>query len=535
MGGHLFIINGDLTKVACDALLIPTDSERKIEDHWLGFLESRDYTKPDSWKLGDVFLSASDATPHVWLGNIGQPTDSAGFKVFAPTIETFVSQATARLEGIDTGARIYAWPKLRLAVNVIGSGAGGGIGMKGNLTLGLVQTLSELATTHEIDIVLVTWGEKAYAAAQRARRHVIETETSDRETWKFDDRANPELFDAAQGLADEARKRQLVLFIGAGVSAGAGLPTWSQLLRHGAEKAGFDPTHIDLLMGQDYRDRATLIDRRIRATSGGAIESPSQFKTDIAAKLAATQLYSLAHGLLASLPSEEAVTTNFDVLFEQACRIANTDIAVLPNNPRAAGGRWLLKLHGSVEDPDRMVLTRSDYLDMPRRYGALMGLVQGLLMLRKMVFIGYSLRDEDFHELVHEVRAARAGATEVVRGTVLSLAEEPLHDQLWGADLDVIPMIVGDFKNDNSAETALAARELDMFLDLVGYLSTTSASFFLDDTYSDLAAGEKQLRDALITLRASLQNCEPGPVAELVDDFLKGLGATEVPAEPNCG
>lgn len=93
---------------------------------------------------------------------------------------------------------------------------------------------------------------------------------------------------------------------------------------------------------------------------------------------------------------------------------------------------------------------------------------------------------------------------------------------------DVISMIVREFKNDDPAETALAARELDLFLDLVGYLSTTSASFFLDDTYSDLAAGERQLRDALTTLRTSMQEFEPGLVGELVDDFLKSLGANDV-------
>ncbi|MUL67544.1 SIR2 family protein [Mycobacterium sp. CBMA 234] len=526
MGGHLFIINGDLTKVACDALLIPTDSEHKIELHWLGFLESRGYNKPGSWVLGDVFLSASDTTPHIWLGNIGQPANSSGFKAFAPTVRAFVDQAKAQLAAINDDHRIRAWPRKRLAVNVVGSGAGGGVGMKGNLTLGLVQTLSELATTHDVDIVLVTWGEKAYAAAQRARRQVIRTDET--AAWKFHARSNPELFRQAHALADEARKSQLVLFIGAGVSAGVGLPTWARLLREAAEKARFDSAQIPLLAKQDLRDQATLIDRRMRAVAGGPIDGRSQFKADIAEKLSATQPYSLAHGLLASLPGKEAVTTNFDVLFEQACKIADADIAVLPENPHATEGRWLLKLHGGVNDPERMVLTRSDYLEMPRRYGALMGLVQGLLMLRKMVFIGYSLSDEDFHELVDEVRAARAGATEIVRGTVLSLADDPLHKQLWDTDLDVVPMIIGKFSKDDPTETALAARELDLFLDLVGYLSTTSASFFLDDTYSDLAAGEEQLRDSLITLRASLQNCEPGPVAGLVDEFLKGLGATSV-------
>lgn len=526
MGGHLFIINGDLTKVACDALLIPTDTEHKVEDHWRGFLESRRYTKPGPWELGDVFPSVSDTTPHIWLGNIGQSTNGADFEAFAPTVEAFISQAKARLETVDDDERIYAWPKLRLAVNVVGSGAGGGVGMKGNLTLGLVQTLTELATTHDVDIVLVTWGEKAYAAAQRARRQVIGADET--AAWKFHARANPKLLREAHALAGEARKSQLVLFIGAGVSAGVGLPTWAGLLREVAEKAGFDPTQIRLLAKQDVRDQATLIDRRMREANGGPTEGRSQFKADVAAKLSATQPYSLAHGLLASLPSKEAVTTNFDVLFEQACKIADAGIAVLPENPRATDGRWLLKLHGGVDDPERMVLTRSDYLEMPRRYGALMGLVQGLLMLRKMVFIGYSLSDEDFHELVDEVRAARAGANEIVRGTVLSLAEDPLHKQLWDTDLDVVPMIVEELKNGDPAETALAARELDLFLDLVGYLSTTSASFFLDDTYSDLAAGEKELRDSLLKLQASMQTCETGPVAELVDQFLKSLGATDI-------
>ncbi|GAA2435936.1 SIR2 family protein [Mycolicibacterium llatzerense] len=525
MGGHLFVINGDLTKVACDALLIPTDTGLNIEGPWRKFLESRRYSTPESWGLGNAFLAAADQAPHVWLGNIGQLNSSSGFTAFAPTVEAFVEGAKAGLEKVKDADRICGWPKRRLAVNVVGSGAGGGVGMKGDLTLGLVRTLRELATTHDVDIVLVTWGEKAYAAAQQARRQVIDGREA--ETWRFHERANRDLLDAARDLADEARRNQLVLFIGAGVSAGVGLPTWDQLLRDGAEKAGFDSSQIPLFEDQDHRDQATLIDRRMRAISGDPVDGRSQFKTDIAAKLSATQPYSLAHGLLASLPSKEAITTNFDVLFEQACKIADADIAVLPESPRTADGRWLLKLHGSVDAPERMVLTRSDYLEMPRRYGALMGLVQGLLMLRKMVFVGYSLSDEDFHELVDEVRAARAGATEIFRGTVLSLAEDPLQNQLWGTDLDVVPMIVGVFDRKNPTEIALAARELDLFLDLVGYWSTTSASFFLDDTYSDLTAGEQKLRNSLSKLQASMRKCERGPVAELVGEFLHGLGATD--------
>lgn len=36
--GHVFIINGDLTKIACDALLIPTDGAVNITASWRQFL-----------------------------------------------------------------------------------------------------------------------------------------------------------------------------------------------------------------------------------------------------------------------------------------------------------------------------------------------------------------------------------------------------------------------------------------------------------------------------------------------------------------
>lgn len=125
---------------------------------------------------------------------------------------------------------------------------------------------------------------------------------------------------------------------------------------------------------------------------------------------------------------------------------------------------------------------------MPRQYGALMGLVQGLLMMRKMVFVGYSLSDEDFHDLLDEVRAARGdNATDVGRGTVLTLRDDDLERRLWEQDLDTVPVVMGEeYKDDLPG----AARQLELFLDLVGYLATTSAAFFLDESYADPTESE---------------------------------------------
>lgn len=98
---------------------------------------------------------------------------------------------------------------------------------------------------------------------------------------------------------------------------------------------------------------------------------------------------------------------------------------------------------------------------MPRQYGALIGLVQGLLLMRHMLFVGYSLRDEDFHELMYEVRAARGDAAAgASNATVLTLSDDGLERQLWEDDLAIVPMVA---RPDEEVDKSKAARQLEIF------------------------------------------------------------------------
>ncbi|RUP00951.1 MAG: SIR2 family protein [Mycobacterium sp.] len=509
-GGHLFIINGDLNKIACDAVLLPTDVRFKIEPKWDGLISDHRSETFGPWGRRNVIpLSKKHGKPRVWLGNVGQPNSKSKFSDFADVVNDFVVQAGTDAMNDNELQRIYGWPLRRLAVNVVGSGEGGGRGAKGDLTLGLVKALTKLANDCSVDIILVTHGDKAYAAAQWARRkHLDGTDIAD--TWSL----RPELIAKAKELADDAIKRQLVLFIGAGVSAGAGVDTWSGLLESMAIDAGFDDDTRERLKKKDLRDQATLIEAELHTTT-------DSFKKRVADRIAERMHYSLAHGLLASLPSKEAVTTNFDQLFEAA--VGREAIAVLPENPHKTDGRLLLKLHGSVDHYEDMILTRADYLRMPRQYGALMGLVQGLLMMRKMVFVGYSLSDEDFHDLLDEVREARgSNVTDVSRGTVITLRDDPLERRLWQQDLDTIPVACSG--EDHEGDLAIAARQLELFLDLVGYLATPPAAFFLDESYADLTKSESELVEPLNTLVELTADSAPNTVGDQVKTFLTSLG-----------
>ncbi|OBA89089.1 hypothetical protein A5633_07960 [Mycolicibacterium elephantis] len=505
MAGHLFIVHGDLTAIACDAILIPTDAVFDITEAW----QSLDLKPTTGGWAGDtvVKVRANSREPRIWLGNIGKASDATEFKEFVPVLQRFVERAVEDLESTERADWIYPWPKWRLAVNVVGSGYGGARLRKGDLARGLVRALQELADEHDIDIILVTFRDKQYAAAQRARRQVVDPNALDR-TWQFATRG---LAAKARHLADLAIDNRLVLFIGAGVSAGAGLPTWKDLLTNVAADAKVNPQYLKLLDKHDLRDWATLIDRKMGPDK--------DIREAVARVLCGSERYSLQHALLASLPSTEAVTTNFDQLFERASRVADRDLAVLPTHPRTSSTSWLLKLHGSVDNPPGMVLTRSDYLDMPRYHGALMGLVQGLLLTRHMLYVGYSLSDEDFHDLVHEVRAAR-GSSEPGQATMLTLFDDPIQRELWQDDLNVITM------SPERTPVPEAARELELFLDLIGFLSTTSASFFLDPTYDSLSEDEpSELRESLKKIMEITKGAKHDSVAHQVRKFLNGLGA----------
>src|SRR5690606_29873839 len=89
------------------------------------------------------------------------------------------------------------------------------------------------------------------------------------------------------------------------------------------------------LAEKDLRDQATLIESEL-ARRG------IRMRKMVSAALREYRRYSLAHGLLASLPSKEAVTTNFDNLFETAYKSRGRRLAVLPDNPRKTDGHWLL-------------------------------------------------------------------------------------------------------------------------------------------------------------------------------------------------
>lgn len=122
-----------------------------------------------------------------------------------------------------------------------------------------------------------------------------------------------------------------------------------------------------------------------------------------------------AHRAFCSIPFDIVCTTNLDFLLERQydigpryCRpIIDEEQLSVANRD---SGISLLKLHGDVHHPQRLVVTEGDYDGFLENYPLLSTYLASLLIGRTAVLVGYSLDDPDFRQIWHVV-GERLGST----------------------------------------------------------------------------------------------------------------------------
>lgn len=453
------------------------------------------------WPPSGMYLhqAGEGSKPDIWLGDIGRPEDSS-FDHYVERAKNFAKVASERILH-QRGEELAKQGRLPVvAMNVLGSGDGGKRSQRGALLSALIPAFVQIAEEEGVDVILVCYGPVMYSAAQSVRRKVLDS-GSETSQWSELDLL---LEKKAKELSEKAKRGELVLFVGAGISTEAGIPAWKDFLQQIAIEGGL-PEEVRNEMGSfDHRDQATILKKRLKERFEPVVK-----------EIMSVEYYGLAHGLLASLPIMEMVTTNFDQLLESACRTSNRDLAVLPGDVVTFGRRWLLKLHGDVSSS--IVLTRDDYHTALATQTALRGIVQAMLLTRHMLFIGYSLKDEDFHQLVHEVRSARNSEIEGLRrsgqvkedtnnlqlGTALVLEGNNLTGELWG-DVEFVDL---GSKNSEVGGRYAAARRVLILLDRICLESTSELAFLTDKSFDGIkSVNEEKLSRVVGDLRDFLQD-----------------------------
>ncbi len=198
--------------------------------------------------------------------------------------------------------------------------------------------------------------------------------------------------DIPQELVKQIAKGNSVLFVGAGLSKGAGLPGWNDLLAPLAANIGVPANTDPLKIAQYYevkRGRQALIDHIIEQ-----MDTTGKRPTE-------------NHRLLARLPIQTWVTTNYDNVLEKTLDEAGKSFRKVVRDHElpytGADTVTLVKLHGDREQPDTIVITLQDYYTYFRRFPRVKDELTALLIKKTFLFIGYSVSDPDFNQLQAEI------------------------------------------------------------------------------------------------------------------------------------
>lgn len=491
--GHLFVVHGRLESIGCDATIVPTDGAFHLERYWGPLLGTTDVgaLRPPGWGPGGVARSAGGEA--IWF-----------LDVATQDIATLVRQARRALHAVaDEGLRPGDGRALPLvALPVLGSGGGGFAHVKGDLLTALLEMMTTEAAERGIDVAFVASDPSAFAALQAVRRR-----------RPFDGLDEARLAQARK-LGARAAGGDLALFLGAGVSVAAGLPSWGQLLT----RLTPDGVAVD---GLGPLDHAELL--RKLATSPALSTGGPTLGERVVEALGEERKPSLSHALLAGLGCREVVTTNYDDLYEQAvAAVAGRPaerfgevIAVLPWVRPRPDLPWILKMHGDTRRPASIVLARRDFVRYDATWRPVGAVVQSLMLSRHLLVVGASLTDDNLLRLAHEVmafRSANVTAPEPI-GTVLTLEGKAAAARLWEGELDHVAVSDASIGTDSGtapdAGRAVAVRALAIFLDAVGMHAATDTSYLVDARYVGMLDGEaaeaaadlaRRLHDAAVTL-----------------------------------
>ena len=194
-------------------------------------------------------------------------------------------------------------------------------------------------------------------------------------------------------LHEASKQGRLVIFVGAGVSANSGVPTWGELitaLKDDLPKS-LSNEKDDLKIAQIYKDSYGYKDyfKKIRDVlkDGRVACNP-------------------IHHAILELDPVHIITTNYDDLIEQAIQIDYKQYDVISKDNDLPYYRFpnkLVKMHGDFKTGN-IILAEEDYYNYATNFPLIRSFVTSLFTTNIVLFVGFSFSDLNLKVILNDLK-----------------------------------------------------------------------------------------------------------------------------------
>ncbi|PCJ99173.1 MAG: Sir2 family NAD-dependent protein deacetylase [Zetaproteobacteria bacterium] len=201
-------------------------------------------------------------------------------------------------------------------------------------------------------------------------------------------------------LLTSFRQGDVILFIGSGVSAGLGLPTWDQLIDKIAKELGYDPSVYKTFgnhyaLAEYYRIEKGNISGLTRWMDKEWHSSDIDIST------------SRIHELIAHLPCSIMYTTNYDRWLENSFKHYGKEFVKISSvsdlTKVELGKTQIIKFHGDFDDDSSIVLDETSYFKRLDFETPLDIKLRSDVLGKSVLFVGYSLSDINLRYLFYKL------------------------------------------------------------------------------------------------------------------------------------
>lgn len=205
-------------------------------------------------------------------------------------------------------------------------------------------------------------------------------------------------------IEEAINSSEIAVFVGAGLSIGAGFASWQDLLSSPAEE-------INLRIKEEKHDLVSLAQYYCNKKQRGAID-------DLISKVfSENKQCTENHRILAALPVYNYWTTNYDNLIEKALAEAHKNPSVRSEDtnlklPVGHYDTFVYKMHGDYTQPQNAVITRDDYEEYGLfRRTLFRDVLEGHLLTKTFLFLGFSFNDPNFRFVLSKIKVLLKGSS----------------------------------------------------------------------------------------------------------------------------